>query len=141
MLGYAVSALARFTLGPTVGSRGSGRGVVIGAGTAALGVAILATAPTAALAAIGLVLAAGGISMCWPLLIAQAGARRSRAGAVVGAVTAVGYLGLVIGPAAGGWVAQAVGLRSALWMLAAAALVVAVVPLRSSSFAASGSPP
>jgi MFS family permease len=141
VLGYAVSALARFTLGPTVGSRGSGRGVVIGAGTAALGVAILATAPTAALAAIGLVLAAGGISMCWPLLIAQAGARRSRAGAVVGAVSAVGYLGLVIGPALVGWVAQVVGLRSALWVLAGAALVVAVVPIRSSSFAASSSPP
>jgi hypothetical protein len=137
VLGYTVAALARYALGPTVGSRGSARGVMIGAGTAALGVAILATAPTAVLAAIGLVLAAGGISMCWPLLIGQAGAGRSRAGAVVGAVSAVGYLGLVIGPAVVGWVAQAVGLRAALGLLAVAALIVAVVPARSSSFAAS----
>ena len=74
VLGYSVAGLARFTLGPTVGRRGSARGVMIGAGSAALGVAILATAGTAVLAAVGLVLAAGGISMCWPLLIAQAGA-------------------------------------------------------------------
>ena len=93
VLGYSVAAVARFTLGPVVGRRGAARGVMIGAGSAALGVAVLATARTAALAAVGLVLAAGGISMCWPLLIAQAGAGRSRAGAVVGAVSAVGYLG------------------------------------------------
>lgn len=139
VLGYTIAALARYTLGPAVGRRGSGRGVVIGAGTAALGVTTLAAAPTAVIAAIGLVLAAGGISMCWPLLLAQAGARRSRAGAVVGAVSAVGYFGLVIGPAFVGWVAEAVGLRAALGVLAVAALIVAVVPTRSASFAPRGS--
>jgi hypothetical protein len=141
VLGYSVAALARFTLGPTVGGKGSGRGVMIGAGAAALGVAVLATAGTAVFAAIGLVLAAGGISMCWPLLLAQAGAGRPRAGAVVGAVSAVGYLGLVMGPAVVGWVAEAVGLRAALGLLGAAAVVVAVVPARSKSFAPGGSLP
>jgi hypothetical protein len=141
VLGYSVAALARYLLGPSVGRKGSARGVLIGAGTAALGVAILATAPTAVLAATGLVLAAGGISMCWPLLVGQAGAGRARAGAVVGAVSAVGYLGLVIGPAAVGWMAQAIGLRAALGALAVAALVVAIVPSRSSSFADSALPP
>ncbi|MGO8871303.1 MAG: MFS transporter [Acidimicrobiales bacterium] len=138
VLGYSIAAVARYTLGPTIGRNGSGRGVTIGAGTAALGVAILATAPKAVIAAIGLVLAAGGISMCWPLLVAQAGARRPRAGEVVGAVSAVGYLGLVIGPAVVGWVAEAVGLRIALGVLAAAALIVALVPTRSSSFVPTG---
>ena len=99
--------------------------------------AVLATAGTAVFAAVGLVLAAGGISMCWPLLLAQAGAGRSRAGAVVGAVSAVGYLGLVMGPAVVGWVAEAVGLRAALGVLAAAAVVVAVVPAPVEA----GSPP
>ncbi len=128
VLGYTIAAVARYTLGPIVGGRGSDRGVTIGAGTAALGVAILATAPTAVMAAVGLVVAAGGISMCWPLLLARVGGDRPRASAVVGAVTAVGYLGLVIGPALVGWVAEAVGLRAALGFLAVAALVVAVVP-------------
>jgi hypothetical protein len=135
VLGYTVAAVARSALGPSVGRRGAARGVTIGAGTAAIGVVILASAGTAVIAAGGLVLAAGGISMCWPLLLAQAGTGRSRASAVVGAVSAVGYLGMVIGPAIVGWVAEAVGLRAALGLLAVGALVVAVVPTRSSSFA------
>ncbi len=141
VLGYTVAAVARISLGPTVGRRGTARGVTIGAGTAAVGVVILATSGTAVIAAAGLVLAAGGISMCWPLLVAQAGTGRSRAGAVVGAVSAVGYLGMVIGPAVVGWVAEAVGLRAALGVLAAGALVVAVVPTTSSSFASNPPPP
>ena len=145
VLGYSIAAVARFTLGPTVGARGSRRGVMIGAGTAALGMTVLATAPKAAVAAIGLVLAAGGISMCWPLLVAQAGASRPGggigAGTVVGAVSAVGYLGLVIGPAVVGWVAEAVGLRFALGLLAAAALVVAMLPARARVFAPSAANP
>ena len=140
VLGYTIAAVARYTLGPIVGSRGSDRGVMIGAGAAALGVAILATAPAAATAAVGLVVAAAGISMCWPLLLARAGGGRKQAGKVVGAVTAVGYLGLVIGPAIVGWVAEAVGLRAALGLLAVGALVVAVVPTTSRHFAVSGSP-
>ena len=138
VLGYSVAGIARFTLGPTVGQRGSARGVIIGAGAAALGVAVLATAGTAVLAAIGLVLAAGGISMCWPLLLAQAGAGRPRSGAVVGAVSAVGYLGLVMGPAVVGWVADAVGLRAALGLLGVAALAVAVMPIGASRVRAGG---
>ncbi len=135
VLGYSVAALARSILGPRVGRRGPARGVIIGAGTAAIGVVTLATAHTALIAALGLVLAAGGISMCWPLLLAQAGAGRSRASAVVGSVSAVGYLGMIVGPAVVGMVADLVGLRAALGVLAAAALVVAVVPTRSRSFA------
>lgn len=127
-LGYTVAAVTRTTLGPAVGRRGPPRGVAIGAGTAAVGTALLATAPVAAIGALGLVLAAGGISMCWPLLVAAAGRGRTRGAAVVGAVTAGGYLGLVAGPALVGWVAGAIGLRSALGLLAAVATVVAVVP-------------
>ncbi len=128
VLGYSVAALARTTLGPRVGRRGPPRGVAIGAGTAAVGVALLTTAPNAALGALGLVLAAGGISMCWPLLVAAAGRGRPQPAAAVGAVTAGGYLGLVAGPAVVGWTADAVGLRGALGLLGAAAVIVAVVP-------------
>ena len=127
-LGYSVAALARSILGPRVGQRGPARGVVIGAGTAAVGAVLLATAPVAAVGAVGLILAAGGISMCWPLMIAEAGRGRERAGVVVGAVSGFGYLGLVGGPALVGGIADAVGLRGALGTLAAAALVVALIP-------------
>jgi len=129
VLGYSVAALARTSLGPTIGHRGPPRGIAIGAGTAAVGTVLLAAAPVPVFGALGLVLAAAGISMCWPLLVAAAGRGRSRGAAAVGAVTAGGYLGLVAGPALVGWAADAVGLRGALGLLAAAAVVVAVVPL------------
>ena len=128
VLGYSVAAVARTALGPRVGRRGPPRGVAIGAGTAAVGVALLTTAQDAALGALGLVLAAGGISMCWPLLVAAAGRDRPQPAAAVGAVTAGGYLGLVAGPAVVGWTADAIGLRGALGVLGAAAVIVAVVP-------------
>jgi MFS family permease len=129
VLGYSVAALARIVLGPAIGQRGSARGVTIGAGAAAVGIAVLATAHSAVLAALGLVVAAGGISMCWPLLLAQAGAGRDRAGAIVGSVSAIGYVGLVLGPAIVGWVAEATGLRAALGLLGFAAIAVTVIAL------------
>ena len=128
VLGYSVATAARIVLGPSVGRRGPPRGVMIGAGTAAIGASLLAVAPTAAIGALGLVLAAGGISMCWPLLVSIAGRGRERGAAAVGAVTAGGYLGLVAGPALVGWTANAIGLRGSLGLLAAAAAGVAAVP-------------
>lgn len=127
-LGYTVAAVARTTLGPAIGRRGPPQGVAIGAGVAAVGTVLLATARVPVMGALGLVLAAGGISMCWPLLVAAAGRNRPRGAAAVGAVTAGGYVGLVAGPALVGWVAGATGLRGALGLLATAAAVVAIVP-------------
>lgn len=128
VLGYTVAAVARTTLGPAIGRRGPPQGVAIGAGVAALGTVLLATARAPVTGALGLVLAAGGISMCWPLLVAAAGRGSPRGAAAVGAVTAGGYVGLVAGPALVGWVAGAIGLRGALGLLATAAAVVAIVP-------------
>ncbi|HZU74728.1 MAG TPA: MFS transporter [Acidimicrobiales bacterium] len=130
VVGYLVATTARISLGPTVGSRGPARGVAAGAGLAAVGAVVLATAQVAAVAAVGLVLAAGGISMCWPLLLAEASAGRARPGPVVGAVSAVGYGGFVIGPTVVGWVAEGAGLRAGLGLLAAGAAFVAVAPSR-----------
>lgn len=135
VLGYAVAGLARIMLGPAIGRRGAARGVVIGAGSAAAGIALLCSADSALPAALGLVVAAGGISMCWPLLVSEAGAGRSRAGAAVGAVSAVGYLGLIMGPALVGWVAQATGLRAAIGLLGVAAVMVAAIGFRSTRIA------
>lgn len=125
--GQAVAALARGTLGPAVGSLGSARGVAAGAGLAATGLTVLAVAP-AGVAPLGLVAAVAGIAVCWPLLLAQGTAGRARPGAVVGGMTAIGYLGFVVGPPVVGWVAGVVGLRWGLLVLAGTAAFVAVAP-------------
>jgi fucose permease len=116
------------TLGPLVASRGAAIGVASGATLAAAGLVVLAVVNQPVVAAGGLVLAAAGISMCWPLLLAHASSGFHRPGDVIGGVTSVGYLGFVVGPSLVGWVAGAVGLRGGLLVLAVAALGVAVAP-------------
>jgi MFS family permease len=125
---YAVATLARVVIGPSAARRGAARGVTAGAATAAAGVIVVAASNTAWISGLGLVLAAGGISMCWPLLLAVASAGRDRPGQVVGGVSAVGYLGFVLGPTVVGWLAAAFGLRVGLLLLAAAAVFVAASP-------------
>jgi MFS family permease len=128
-LGYGVATAARVVVGPRIAQRGAAVGTSAGAGIAALGVVVLATARTPWLSGLGLVLAAGGISLCWPLLLAYASAGRARPGLLVGGITGIGYLGFVLGPTLVGWVAAAVGLRWGLLVLAAASLFVAGAPL------------
>jgi MFS family permease len=128
VLGYTVAASARALLGGLAGRSGAARGVTLGAGTAAVGVVVLALAGPAVLAGAGLVVAAGGISMCWPLLLSLVAAGRERPGPAIGAVTAIGYVGFVVGPTVVGWLAAALGLRSGLLVLAGAAAFVAASP-------------
>ncbi|HET7488146.1 MAG TPA: MFS transporter [Acidimicrobiales bacterium] len=136
---YLIAAAARVLLGPAAARRGAARGVAIGALLAAAGLVVVAVAPWAGVAGLGLVLAAGGISLCWPLLLSHAGAGADRPGATIGAVTAVGYLGFVFGPAVVGAAAAVAGLRGGLLMLAGAALVVAAVPSATARPPAGGS--
>lgn len=128
VLAYLVAGGSRMVLGERAGRRGAAAGILAGAGTASVGIAVLATSSRAVVAAAGLVLAAGGISMCWPLFIARAAGGRDRPGAGVGAVSAAGYLGLVAGPGLVGLLTRITDLRWALVVLAGAAVTVAVVP-------------
>ncbi len=128
VVAYTVAAAARSVLGPVAGRRGPQAGVAAGACTAAVGIVLLALARTGPLAGAGLVLAAGGISLCWPLLLSLASADRERPGPVVGAVTAVGYTGFVIGPTVVGGLAAGLGLRAGLVLLAGLAVFVAAAP-------------
>jgi hypothetical protein len=126
---------------------------------AAVGLALEAGSDQAASAAVGLALAAGGISLCWPLVMAVAsgvalgsapvpspGPGAAAAGgaavspaALVGALTATGYAGWVAGPALVGWVADTAGLSAGLFLLAglaaAAAAVLALIPPRPAAVA------
>ena len=128
-LGYLFAAAARAFLGPVAGRRGAARGVTVGAGAATAGILVLAVARVPLVAGAGLVLAAGGISMCWPLLLSLVAAGRERPGQAIGAVTSIGYVGFVVGPTVVGWLAAAVGLRAGLLVLAGAAAFVAVSPI------------
>ncbi|MCA1830302.1 MAG: MFS transporter, partial [Actinobacteria bacterium] len=123
--GYVVATIARVFIGPAAGRRGAARGVMLGTITAASGLVLLALAHVAWLAGAGLVIAAGGVSMCWPLLLAYSSQSRERPAAVVAGVTAVGYLGFVVGPAIVGAIADRAGLNIGVLFLAAAALYVA----------------
>ncbi|MDQ3106843.1 MAG: MFS transporter [Actinomycetota bacterium] len=127
-LGYLVAAAARVVFGPAAGRHGAARGVTIGAAAAVVGILMLGLAGPALLAGAGLVVAAGGISMCWPLLLSLVAAGRERPGPAIGAVTSVGYLGFVVGPTIVGWLAATLGLRSGLLLLAVAAAYVAIAP-------------
>jgi predicted MFS family arabinose efflux permease len=130
-VGYGVAAVARVMLGPAAGAAGAHRGVAIGAGLAACGLVVMAVLHTPIVAGAGLVAADIGISLCWPLFLAQAASARDRPGLVVGGVSAAGSLGLVMGPALVGGLATTVGLRTALLVLAAVAVAVAVTPSRT----------
>lgn len=140
LAGQAVATTARLVLGPAAGALGAVRGLAIGGSLAATGLLLVALAPAWGAAA-GLTVAAAGISLCWPLLIARASAGQERPAAVVGGVTAIGYLGFVVGPPLVGTLAAVVGLRPAILSLAAAAMVVAAVPRRLPVRAASTTAP
>lgn len=140
VLGYLLAATARLVLGPAAGRLGAPRGVTLGASLAAGGIILLAVSPVTVVAGAGLVLAAGGISLCWPLLLALAAAGRERPGAAVGAVTSVGYLGFVVGPAVVGAVAGAAGLRAGLLVLAGAAVFVAGAGAATVAYGIGGRP-
>ncbi len=128
---YTVAALTRVVLGPVASRRGAGRGVAAGATAAAAGFVLLAVSPGPVTAGAGLVLAAGGISLCWPLLLAHASQGASRPAAVVGGMLSIGYLGFVVGPVLIGWVSAAGGLVAGLVLLAGASAFVATSPLLS----------
>ena len=107
--------------------------MALGAAVAAAGSLAAALLPVTglvlvAIAAVGLGTAAGA-----PLLLSLAGRAvpASEAGAAVGTVTTVGYLGFVVAPAAVGGLAGATTLPVALAAVAGAALALAAGTLLS----------
>jgi MFS family permease len=129
VLGQALATASRTFLGPVAGRFGATRGVAVGSGLAALGLVLIGVAPVAG-AAIGLVLAATGVSVCWPMLLAYASQGRERPAGVVSGVTAMGYVGFVVGPVVIGGFADLLGLRTAVLVLAVVAAGVAIAPRR-----------
>jgi MFS family permease len=143
--GQLIAAATRTSGAPLMSRLGHKRGLVLGAGIAAVGLLAEGLSTSAPLAACGLAVAAGGISLCWPLTMARLApppedsasvpsAETDGATAVlVGAFTAAGYLGWVVGPAVVGTMSDHVGLRAGLLLLAglaaSASATLAVVRL------------
>ncbi len=130
-LGYSVFAVAmtagRLT-GDAVVARLGDRLTVLGGGILAIvGYVVLLTAPVAPLAFLGFLLIGLGASNTVPVLFRQAGAQTAMPPSLaIASVTTIGYAGILAGPAGIGFVAQAIGLSGAYWMLAG---LVCLVPL------------
>jgi MFS family permease len=101
----ARSGAALAAVGMTIAVAGGGTGGAI-AGFAAMGV---------------------GLAALFPLALRAAAARGDAAGPAVAAVSAMGYLGFLAGPPSVGLLAELVGLRSALLLVAALCALAALL--------------
>lgn len=128
VIGQALSTITRMGAGPSVGKLGTRRGVALGGSLTAVGITLEALTSSPAVGATGLALACVGISVVWPLLIADVNNEARHPALAIGGVTAAGYLGMVAGPPIVGVLSGIFDLSTGLLVLAAAALFVAVTP-------------
>lgn len=130
-LGYIVFSIA-MTAGRLVGDRvtarlGDYRTLLWGGVIAVVGFAILLLSPLPVVAFAGFVLIGLGASNIVPVLFRRAGSQTVMpSGLAVAAITTTGYAGILVGPAGMGFVAHALGLTAAFWLVAA---LVALVPV------------
>ncbi|MGK6355766.1 MFS transporter [Sphingomonas sp. DT-207] len=134
-IGYSVFAVA-MTVGRLAGdaivARLGDRGTMFWGGMLAiLGYILLLTAPVAALSLLGFLFIGLGAANIVPVLFRLAGSQTAMpSGLAIASVTTVGYAGVLAGPAGVGFVAQAIGLPAAFWLLAA---MLCLVPLCAGS--------
>ncbi|KAB2340035.1 MFS transporter [Actinomadura rudentiformis] len=134
-----VVAITRFSIGGLKPDHA--RTVLLaGASTAAAGTAVIATAPTLLIAALGLAAAAAGTGVLFPTLLSVVSLNvdESRRGSATSIVTTVSYLGFLFGPVYVGLWADVVGLRGAMFAVAALAAALSLLApalLRVSGFA------
>lgn len=130
-IGYALFAVA-MTGGRLVGDRVTARvgdaAAMAGGGVLAFaGFVLLLAAPAAVVALGGFLLVGLGASNIVPVLFRRAGSQTAMpAPLAIAAITTIGYAGVLAGPAAIGFLAQAFGLQNAFWLLAA---LICLVPV------------
>lgn len=125
--GYAVFALA-MTVGRLSGTAvvqrfGAARALIAGGTTATAGMLLGALAPTAWWACAGFAVAGLGLANIFPVALARAGETGGPDGVAV--ASTVGYGGMLLGPPAIGFLAEAVGLPTALTTVALLAALAA----------------
>ncbi|MBQ0902423.1 MFS transporter [Micromonospora sp. U21] len=126
----AVVAATRFAVS-TLDPAHARKVLVLGSVVAAGGTTVLARAPSVPVALAGLVLAAAGTAALFPTLlsIVSRNVVESARGRATSIVTAVSYLGFLLGPVYVGLWASATGLRGAMIAVAALCLALAVLTL------------
>ncbi|WP_068085128.1 MFS transporter [Novosphingobium rosa] len=130
-LGYMLFAIAmtagRLT-GDAMTARIGDRAAVRWGGMVAVGgFLMLLLAPIAAVALAGFILIGLGAANIVPVLFRQAGAQTVMpANLAIAALATTGYAGVLVGPAAIGFVAKGIGLTASFWMLAG---LLCLVPL------------
>ena len=128
VVGNSLATLTRIGSVSIVAKLGTRHTVMLGAGITAAGVAAEVLCHMPLLAAAGLAAASLGISVVWPLLIADVSNEARHPALAIGGVTAAGYLGMVAGPPIVGTVSGLFGRPTGLMVLAGIALFVAVTP-------------
>jgi MFS family permease len=130
-LGYMLFSIAMTAgrlLGDAIVARlGPRRVLIVGGLLAVAGFVVLLAVPLRPLAMAGFLLIGLGAANLVPVLFSAAGRQHTMPPALaIAAVTTTGYAGILAGPAAVGFVAQAVGLTASFWLLAA---LMCLVPL------------
>jgi MFS family permease len=134
-LGYAVFALT-MTLGRFFGDAivrriGSSRVIILGGLCAAAGLALATLVPFWQATLLGYALVGAGCSNIVPVCYSAVGRQKSMPESVaVPALTTLGYAGILVGPAAIGFVAHVSSLESAFMILAVMLLAVALAGSR-----------
>ena len=129
--GYMLFSVA-MTIGRLFGDRfvaaiGSRQSLVWGGALTIAGVLLVTTAPHVIVSGAGFVAIGFGASNIVPVLFSLAGAQREMPhGQAVAAVATAGYGGILLGPAAIGFVAEVSSLPTAFFLLA---VLMAVIPL------------
>lgn len=127
MLFSVAMTVGRLTGDRVVAAMGGRKVLVIGGIVTIAGLAVLVTAAWPLVALLGFVLIGIGAANLVPVLFSLAGRQTIMpAGLAVAAVTTAGYAGVLLGPAAIGFVAHLSSLPAAFWLLAA---LVALLPL------------
>lgn len=125
MLFAIAMTLGRFSGDAVVARIGDRPTLVWGGVIAIAGFISLLVASNAAIALAGFTLVGLGAANIVPVLFRRAGSQTVMApGLAIAAISAMGYGGLLAGPAAIGFVAKQVGLANALWMLPVLLLLV-----------------
>jgi MFS family permease len=136
-IGFVLFSIAMTVMrfgGDALTARIGDRPTLVWGGLVAIGgFAVLLVAPVAAVAMIGFVLIGIGAANVVPVLFRRAGSQTVMPpGLAIAAVTTMGYAGILLGPAAIGFLAKHWGLRTAFWVVPA---ILLLVPLCASVIA------